>query len=131
MTTGSGMKFYKDGELTHELKAEGTFATDSNTPRPNLGEAVKETQPELEQRMRIDGAGHVSPKPWPTQFDNDPSRWYEQIGKLPKREWVGLTDEEVEEMIVSDCNMEEYFGSAFKLYRKIEAKLKEKNHGNP
>ena len=45
----------------------------------------------------------------------------------PKREWVGLTDEEVEEIVVSDCNMEEYFSSAFKLSRQVEAKLKEKN----
>ena len=45
----------------------------------------------------------------------------------PKREWVGLTDEEVEEIVVSDCNMEEYFSSAFKLSRQVEAKLKENN----
>ena len=41
----------------------------------------------------------------------------------PKREWVGLTDEEVNELV-----------SRFKRYkyvllREVEAKLKEKNHG--
>lgn len=39
----------------------------------------------------------------------------------PKREWVGLTDEEIEH--IADSEWEEAF------VRMIEAKLKEKNHG--
>ena len=41
--------------------------------------------------------------------------------KLGKREWVGLTDEEIEH--IADSEGEEAF------VRMIEAKLKEKNHG--
>jgi hypothetical protein len=97
-----------------------------------LQERVDETakdrhEPEPEQQMRIEHAGHVSPKPWPTQFDNDPSKWYEQIGKLPKREWVGLTDEEIIEVVGQITTYRgEYMvcvGNA------IEAKLREKNGG--
>ena len=40
----------------------------------------------------------------------------------PKREWVGLTDEEIDEAIKS-CNTTD----TYKYFRAIEAKLKEKN----
>jgi hypothetical protein len=43
------------------------------------------------------------------------------VCKLGKREWVGLTDEEVEQL--ADSEYEEAF------VRLVEAKLKEKNHG--
>jgi hypothetical protein len=68
----------------------------------------------MDEKMRIDHAGHVTTKPWPTQFDNDPSKWFELTGKIPKREWVGLTDEEKE--AATGWSVEH-----------IEAKLKEKN----
>jgi hypothetical protein len=41
----------------------------------------------------------------------------------PKREWVGLTDEEVNELV---ARFKRY---AYVLLREVEAKLKEKNHG--
>jgi len=49
------------------------------------------------------------------------------ICKLGKREWVGLTDEEIEEMHykIKAQNMGSY--KAQDIYRAIEAKLKEKN----
>jgi hypothetical protein len=42
---------------------------------------------------------------------------------LPKREWVGLTDEELE--LLNDCGDTD----SYKYARAIEAKLKEKNSG--
>ena len=40
----------------------------------------------------------------------------------PKREWVGLTDEEID-AVVKSCNTLD----TYKYFRAIEAKLKEKN----
>jgi hypothetical protein len=42
----------------------------------------------------------------------------------PKREWVGLTNEEI-----ADVWKTEYFNISYELPRAIEAKLKEKNNG--
>ena len=42
----------------------------------------------------------------------------------PKREWVGLTDEEID-VAVKSCNTVD----TYKYFRAIEAKLKEKNGG--
>ena len=75
-----------------------------------------------EEKVRVEGGGTVSTKPWPTQFDDNPYKWYEQIGKVPKREWVGLTDEEID--YVED-NVDPALYRHFA--RAIEAKLKEKN----
>jgi hypothetical protein len=44
----------------------------------------------------------------------------------PKREWVGLTDEEIEDFVSA---LWPVGAGAGKLLRAIEAKLKEKNHG--
>ena len=41
----------------------------------------------------------------------------------PKREWVGLTDDEVNELV---SRFKRY---SYVLLREVEAKLKEKNHG--
>jgi hypothetical protein len=43
----------------------------------------------------------------------------------PKREWVGLTDEEIDELHGSPMSLEH--SGALKWVRVIEAKLKEKN----
>ena len=45
------------------------------------------------------------------------------ICKLGKREWVGLTDDEVNELV---SRFKRY---SYVLLREVEAKLKEKNHG--
>ena len=47
----------------------------------------------------------------------------------PKREWVGLTDEEVSEIIGKEIGFNSCFGPEEAFARAIEAKLKEKNHG--
>ena len=45
------------------------------------------------------------------------------LGSKPKKEWVGLTDEEVWHMSQFNC------GTRGEFARAIEAILKEKNHG--
>ena len=45
-----------------------------------------------------------------------------EIERLKQREWVGLTDEEIDEAIKS-CNTTD----TYKYFRAIESKLKEKN----
>jgi len=58
-----------------------------------------------------------------TWFEN--GRIIEQVipeAEIYKREWVGLTDEEIDEAIKS-CNTLD----TYKYFRAIEAKLKEKN----
>jgi hypothetical protein len=76
----------------------------------------------MDEKMRIEGNGEVRSQPWPRQFDNDPSKWFELIYKIPKREWVGLTDEEIFDVYKQVDSMQYLtFGKA------IEAKLKEKN----
>jgi len=71
----------------------------------------------MDEKMRIDHAGHVTTKPWPTQFDNDPSKLVELTGKIPKREWFGLTAKDLAE-IPPSC----YEGAIW-----ADAKLQEKN----
>ena len=48
----------------------------------------------------------------------------DQLAASPKREWQGLTDEEM--MMIYGQSHE---GKKYSLGRAIEAKLKEKNHG--
>jgi len=45
------------------------------------------------------------------------------------REWVGLTDEEVSEIIGKEIGFNSCFGPEESFARAIETKLKEKNHG--
>ena len=45
-----------------------------------------------------------------------------------KREWVGLTDEEIK-VIVGRINPGEIGAYTREIFKKIEAKLKEKNYG--
>jgi hypothetical protein len=51
------------------------------------------------------------------------------ICKLGKREWVGLTDEEVSEIIGKEIGFNSCFGPEESFARAIEAKLREKNGG--
>ena len=53
---------------------------------------------------------------------------YKQAGHpLPEREWVGLTDEEVSEIIDAEIGFNSCWGPEEAFARAIEAKLKEKN----
>jgi hypothetical protein len=66
-----------------------------------------------------------------------PTAWQCQCGKPytvtcisskpPKREWAGLTDEEVSEIIDKEIGFNSCFGPEESFARAIEAKLKEKN----
>ena len=47
-----------------------------------------------------------------------------EVERLQKREWVGLTDEEIDAAVKS-CNTLD----TYKYFRAIEAKLKDKNSG--
>ena len=91
-----------DCELIHEVD----FRVVQYEPRPSeVYEVVDD--PNLQAQMRLRRRDDLS----------------------PKREWVGLTDEELEEMhneikvrLMGTYRTED-------IYRSIEAKLKEKNHG--
>ena len=53
-----------------------------------------------------------------------PARYWDPLYTAPpKREWVGLTDEEVNELV---ARFKRY---SYVLLREVEAKLKEKNDG--
>jgi hypothetical protein len=60
-----------------------------------------------------------------TQRVNE-SKWHSEMcsnyGGFCKKEWVGLTDEEIDKTIKA-CNTSD----TYKYFRAIEAKLKEKN----
>jgi hypothetical protein len=45
----------------------------------------------------------------------------------PAREWVGLTDGEIQELRLKSFDA---IATNYEIYRAIEAKLKEKNHEN-
>ena len=48
---------------------------------------------------------------------------------IPKREWVGLTDEEVSEIIDREIGYNSCWGPEEAFARAVESKLREKNHG--
>ena len=70
----------------------------------------------------IDGVWH-GPKAWQCQCGR-PYTVTCISSKPPKREWVGLTDEEIHEIDGYEEDRKMY-----RFARAIEAKLKEKNHG--
>jgi hypothetical protein len=47
----------------------------------------------------------------------------------PQRPWVGLTDEEIDFIVVTKCKRDLSHSDATKVAQAIEAKLKERNHG--
>ena len=49
--------------------------------------------------------------------------------KPSKRQWVGLTDEEVSEIIGREIGFNSCWGPEEKFARAVEQALKEKNHG--
>lgn len=51
-----------------------------------------------------------------------------EIERLKQRPWVGLTDEEIDDMVrITDLSGAYYYDDLLALARAIEAKLKEKN----
>ena len=55
------------------------------------------------------------------------SCFYDMAEQLDDREWVGLTDEEVSEIIDAEIGFNSCWGPEETFARAIEAKLKEKN----
>jgi hypothetical protein len=53
----------------------------------------------------------------------EPKLYEYQDFAVPEKEWVGLTDEEID-LALKSCNTLD----TYKYFRAIEAKLKEKNH---
>lgn len=52
------------------------------------------------------------------------------VNALSKREWVGLTDEEIDGMVeVTDLSGAYYYDDLHAVVKAAEAKLKEKNYG--
>ena len=49
------------------------------------------------------------------------------IAMMKQREWVGITDEEIDEMLDATIGFDSCFGPETAFARAIEAKLKEKN----
>ena len=82
----------------------------------------------MDEKMKIEGKGELRSQPWPRQFDNNPSKWFELTGQIPKREWVGLTDEDID-LYAFDEGLTDNKAPAWLVTyaRGIEAKLKEKN----
>lgn len=60
-------------------------------------------------------------------IDDDDTQGY--LAAQPKREWVGLTDDEVDALRKSVNPHHSFEQGALLFARAIEAKLKEKNHG--
>ena len=50
-----------------------------------------------------------------------------RIKELQSREWVGLSDDEIEQIVGEEINV--MYSGDYKTYRAIEAKLREKNNG--
>lgn len=64
-----------------------------------------------------------------TIYKSDGEGWSPLYTAPTKREWVGLTDEEVSEIIDKEIGFNSCFGPEESFARAIEAKLREKNGG--
>jgi hypothetical protein len=60
-------------------------------------------------------------------LDYEPQPEYVAFMDVPHRPWVGLTDEEVSEIIDAEIGFNSCWGPEETFARAIEAKLKEKN----
>jgi len=100
-----------------------------------MAENKKAKAPPDYERGFVDGMQHQMKLS--VQINKEPTKIFgpnlEEIlnraGFYKKREWVGLTDEEVSEIIGREIGFNSCWGPEEKFARAIEAKLKEKNHG--
>jgi len=108
------------------------YVDDDNTSQERVDETTKQEQEPWAWANSLD-------------FDDDdieiiPARAKGKLGTSncdiplytapPKREWVGLTDEEVSEIIDREIGFNSCWGPEEAFARAVEAKLKEKNHGH-
>ena len=61
----------------------------------------------------------------PADISRHPDRWTPLYTAPPKKEWVGLTDEEIESELTKEFG--QWWSRHVSVCRAIEAKLKEKN----
>ena len=110
----------KAAEMALEVLEELQFINASFLKCDKAAEALRQAllQPEQEPVACIGTTGELMWLNKPKVIYNKPQPLY---AAPPKREWVGLTDEEVE----SWRGNYDFFDSA--LVREVEAKLKEKN----
>jgi hypothetical protein len=104
----------------HIADALRTALAETDVPETAFGE----TEPVAWMHNFIDD---VIIKNRPTDITCNAGRWTALYTAPPQREWVGLTDEEYEEMAeqyVTNC----YFDT-LEYAKNIEAKLKDKNNG--
>jgi hypothetical protein len=81
-----------------------------------------------------DYIGASEPEPWPMEQQYDElqdaiNMLARAIKKAEEREWVGLTDEEIDAAWRSVDYTVDYEQFRIDVARAVEAKLKEKNHG--
>ena len=129
------------GELVYEIAALRQALEESANSTTDFVEPKALAQPEQEpvdwEAVAADQAMTIAMM----KIEQEPVAWMDKnsgvVGRLhswenaiplytapPKREWVGLTDEEAEILIKTAWNKEQTFNG---LARAIEAKLKEKN----
>jgi hypothetical protein len=75
-------------------------------------------QPEQEQKMRIEGSGKLTTKPYPDRYESEQE--FRRALAEPKREWVGIEPQEIGQIW---ANHKEVYGFGIEL----EQVLKERN----
>ena len=119
VTKGSaGQLLYTSPQPTEELKQA---IEELNDAKPEQ-EPVAWLEPEWGEKICPEVGYEV------TMTDDHPKDlcW---IPLYPKREWVGLTDDEVSEIIGNEIGFNACWGPEEDFAKAIEAKLKEKNNG--
>ena len=109
--------------MPNEIVTQSGVQVAMSSLRKAIAEAEKQ-EPVAWMHTKIDG---VAVPHRPSDLNKHPERWMAlYTHPQPKREWVGLTDEELEPL----CNeWRILFGSwTYEFAKAIEAKLKEKNH---
>lgn len=87
-----------------------------------LHQAIKEA--EKQEPVAKNESGSIT---W--LIDNWPQNCLLYTNPQPKREWVGLTDDEINEAYLSDTDMSLVTPWVLQFGSALEAKLKEKNNG--
>jgi hypothetical protein len=108
------MKPHQVREMVNELRDVAVIYSDTHQLRDRIAHVVHKYL--AEPQSDLDMLGML--------FEEN-QRLLCEISQLTKREWVGLTDEEILEI---DKGLDARSYSLFAYTRAIEAKLKEKNH---
>lgn len=111
MSTHMTKTWFEDGEFIEQVIPESEIYKQEQKP-------VAWLEPEWGEKICPEVGYEV------TMTDDHPKDlcW---IPLYPKRQWVGLTDEEISEVLGSDIHAEQ--SGELRFIRAIEAKLQEKN----